>query len=192
MGRKRDLLKKYSWLINLLVKMSSILPKKFYLTWYKLIRSHDNYLAMFIRFICMKNCAKSCGENVAIFSNVYLFNVQNFEIGNNVSIHPMCYIDASGGISIGDDVSIAHSVTIMSEEHKYTDINVNIKDQGCIYKKTTIENNVWIGAGCRILAGAYIETGSIIAAGAVVKNRVKAYSIVGGVPAKMIKQRNVY
>lgn len=189
MSRKRDIINKYSKLVRIIVNISKIFPKSLYLGLLKLIRSHDNYIAMFIRFICLKNCAKSCGNNVAIFSNVYLFGIHNLEIGDNVSIHPLCYIDASGGISIGNDVSIAHNSTILSEEHRYSDIEMNIKDQGCEFRRTTIENNVWIGAGSRILGGCYIESGSIVAAGAVVKNRVKANSIVGGVPARVIKQR---
>ena len=144
---------------------------------------------MFIRLICLKNCAKSCGNNIAVFSSVYLFNIYNLEIGDNVSIHPLCYIDASGGILIGNDVSIAHSCSVLSEEHVYADINKNIKDQGCLLKKTIIENNVWIGAGCRILGGSHIESGSIVAAGAVVKGEVKSNSIVGGIPARLIKER---
>lgn len=189
MSRKRDVLEKHAKTIKTFVKVSRIFPKSFYLKWLKLIRHHDNYIAMFIRYICLKNCAKSCGDNVAVFSNVYLHRVHNLEIGNNVSIHPLCYIDAAGGITIGNDVSIAHNTTILSEEHKFADINKNIKDQGCEYKKTTVENNVWIGAGCRILGGSYIESGSIIATGAVVKNTVKANSIMGGIPAKIIKER---
>lgn len=189
MSRKRDVLEKHAKLIKTFVKFSRILPKGFYLKWLKLIRHHDNYVAMFIRYICLKNCAKSCGDNVAIFSNVYLHRVHNLEIGDNVSIHPLCYIDAAGGITIGSDVSIAHNTTILSEEHIFADIDTIIKDQGCEYKRTIVENNVWIGAGCRILGGTYIESGSIIAAGAVVKNTVKANSIMGGVPAKLIKER---
>lgn len=189
MNRKRDVLEKYSKIISIIIRISKFFPKGFYLKWLKLIRTHDNFIAMFIRYICLKNCAKSCGDNVAIFSNVYLLRIHNLEIGNNVSIHPLCYIDASGCILIGDDVSIAHNTTIMSEEHIYKDLLVNIKDQECEYKKTVIENNVWIGAGSKILAGSYVETGSIVAAGAVVKNRVDSNSIVGGVPAKLIKVR---
>ncbi|MEK1831887.1 hypothetical protein AAAC51_32350 [Priestia megaterium] len=73
-----------------------------------------------------------------------------------MSIHPMCYIDAAGGVSIGDDVSIAHSSTILSEEHIYLDLERNIKDQGCEFRETIIENNVWIGAGSRILGGSKV------------------------------------
>lgn len=189
MKRKREYLSKYSNLIWIILRLSNILPNKLYLILLKLIRSHDNYLAMFLRFLCLKKCAKKCGNNVAIFSNVYLLNVQNLEIGNNVSIHPLCYIDASGGIFIGDNVSIAHNSSILSEEHIFSNLNTPIKDQGCVRKMTEIEDNVWIGSGCRILAGSKIKSGSIIAAGAVVKNEVIENSIVGGVPAKILRIR---
>ncbi|MEF2093907.1 acyltransferase [Bacillus sp. CFBP9009] len=189
MIRKREITKKLSGIINIVIKVSKILPKGFYLFLLKFTRHHDNYVAMFVRYICLKNCAKSCGNNVAVFSSVYLHRVHQLEIGDNVSIHPMCYIDASGGIKIGSDVSIAHSSTIISEEHIYSNLFLNIRDQGCEFKQTVIKDNVWIGAGCRILGGSIVNSGSIVAAGAVVKNEVISNSIVGGIPAKTIKER---
>lgn len=187
--RKRDVLERWSHVINFVLMLSKLLPKKFYLSLLKIIRNHDNFIAVFLRYICLKNCAKSCGNNVAIFSHVFLKNIQNLDIGDNVSIHPMCYLEASGGIKIGNDVSIAHGTTIMSEEHIYLDLEVNIKDQGCEYIETMIEDNVWVGSGCRILAGTTIKSGSIVAAGAVVKGIIESNVIVGGVPAKIIKRR---
>lgn len=97
MRRKRDIIKKHKKLIDVIIKISKILPNGFYLIWLKFIRNHNNYIAMFIRYICLKNCAKRCGDNVAVFSNVYLYRIQNLEMGDNVSIHPMCYIDTAGG-----------------------------------------------------------------------------------------------
>lgn len=187
--RKRDLLVKYEKFISIILRLSKIIPKEFYKRILKLTRNWDSLVTILIRYICLKNICKSCGENVAVFSGVYILNPENLEIGNNVSIHPMSYIDATGGIQIGNDVSIAHSTTIMSTEHIYSDININIKDQGCKSMTTIIEDNVWIGAGSRILAGTRISKGSIIAAGAVVKNEVEEFSIVGGVPAKLLKKR---
>ena len=189
MRRKREILEKYSFLIELLIKFSNVFPKSLYLFILKRIRNHDNPISMLIRYICLRNSCKSCGKNVAIFSNVYLFNIQNLEIGSNVSIHPMCYVDAKGGLVIGSDVSIAHSTTIMTEEHIYSDLEMNIKDQGYELRHTLIENNVWIGAGSRILAGSKIGTGTIVASGAVVKNKIPSNTIVGGIPAKVIKER---
>ncbi|WP_010648181.1 acyltransferase [Oceanobacillus massiliensis] len=122
MRRKRELIEKYSFFINFIIKISRFFPNKFYLKLLKLIRSHDNYLAIFLRYLCLKNCAESCGNNVVVFSNVYFFNIQKLKIGDNVSIHPFCYIESSGGIEIGNDVSIAHNSTLMSEEHIYSNI----------------------------------------------------------------------
>jgi len=127
MRRKREILAKWSKIINLVINASKILPKFFYFSLIRIIRHHDNYFAMFIRYICLKNCTKSCGYNVSIHTSTYLYRLNNLEIGDNVSIHPMCYIDASGGIRIGNDVSIAHGTTILSEEHIFSDINLNIK-----------------------------------------------------------------
>lgn len=189
--RKRELLIRHKKLIKFILMISKVIPKGFYKSMLKITRNWDSLIAIFIRYICMKNICKKCGNNVAVFSGVYILNPENLSIGNNVSIHPMCYIDAAGGISIGDNVSIAHHTTIMSTEHIYSDLNINIKDQGCKSIPTAIEENVWIGAGCRILAGTNIKKGSIVAAGAVVKNVVKEFTIVGGIPAKIIKERTV-
>lgn len=187
--RQRDKLNKYNNIINTMVKISNIFPKIFYKHILKIFRNLDNKVGIFIRYICLKNLCKECGDNVAVFSGVYLLNIEKLSLGNNVSIHPMCYIDAYGGIKIGDNVSIAHSTTIMSSEHIHKDININIKDQGCKKKFTNIESNVWIGSGSRILAGSNIEKGSIVAAGAVVNKVVGEFTIVGGIPAKFIKER---
>lgn len=189
MSRKRDIVKKWSFLIEFLIRISKFLPKSFYIILLKKIRHCDSYLAMLIRFICLKNCAKKCGDNVAVFSNVYLYGLSNLEIGDNVSIHPLSYINASGGVIIGNDVSIAHSTSILSEEHTYSNLMRKIKDQGHEFKKTMIDNNVWIGAGVRVLAGSVISSGSIVAAGAVVKGEFKENIIIGGIPAKIIKER---
>lgn len=188
-NRKRDILVRYKKIINVILFCSRIVPKRIYLMWYRLIRSHDNKLAIFIRYIILKNCTKSCGDNVAVFSNVYLYSIRNLEIGNNVSIHPLCYINAVGSMIIGSDVSIAHGTTILTEEHIHLDKDINIKDQGTTFDKVTIKDNVWIGCGVRILSGVTINSGSIVAAGAVVTKDTEEFSINGGVPAKKIKER---
>lgn len=189
MYRKRNIFYKYEKVLNIAIGILRFFPKKLAYIILKLNRYNSSIVGIALNYICIKRLAKSCGRNVAVFDNVYLLNIEELSIGDNVSIHPMCYIDAKGCINIGNDVSIAHGVSILSEEHKYDNININIKDQGMISRKTTIQDNVWIGCGARILSGTNIKSGSIVASGAVVTKDIEENSIVGGVPSKLIKKR---
>ncbi|ELC8443059.1 acyltransferase [Clostridium perfringens] len=189
MKRNRETLKKYKFLIKICFIIIKIFPKFIRKGILNFNRRNSSKFAMLLNFILVKSLCKSCGENVAIFSNVYLLNLENLTIGNNVSIHPMTYIDAKGGILIGNDVSIAHSTTILSSEHIYDKFDVPIKDQGVSLKKTVINNNVWIGAGVRILAGSVIGEGCIVGSSAVVKGRTDENFIYAGIPAKKMKKR---
>jgi len=188
--RNRDKIKKFSFIINFLLLIMKLLPKKVRIYFfYNSIYRKGNF-GLLIRYVLIKSIAKKCGENIAIFPGVYIYHPENLELGSNVSIHEMSYIDClNSDIVIGNDVSIAHGVTILSSSHNFVDKKVNIKDQGLIFKKTIIKNNVWIGAKATILAGIIIESGSVIGAGAVVTKNVMENSVVGGVPAKLIKKR---
>ena len=180
--RGRDKFNRYKNIIVFLVKGFSLLPHGARSGLFEFFRMTNGNKGLIIRYILLKTLAKECGDNVAIHPNVYLFGLKNLSIGSNVSIHPMCYIDAFGTIEIGDDVSIAHSTTILSTEHSFKDININIKDQDIICKKTIIKSNMWIGAGCRVLAGAVFENGSILPAGAVKTIIEKIQSMVEYLP----------
>ena len=89
-------------------------------------------------------------------------------------------------IEIGDNVSIAHGVSILSFDHGYADPALPFRDNPVILKKVTIGDNVWIGCGVRILKGVEIGSGSIVAAGAVVTRNVPPGVIVAGVPARVL------
>ena len=80
---------------------------------------------MGIRFICIKRLAASCCGNVAIFPYVTLKHIEKLHIGDNVSIHTMCYLDALGGIKIGDNVSIAHQSSLISFDHTCSDLTTS-------------------------------------------------------------------
>ena len=143
---------------------------------------------MGIRFACFKALAAECGDNVAIFRNVTLKHVDRMHVGSNVSIHTQCYLDALGDIFIGDNVSIAHSSSLVTFDHSYKDNDVPIKYNKVEKGKIVIEDDVWIGCGCRILQGVTISSRCIIAAGAVVNKDTLSHHIYGGVPARIIKQ----
>ncbi|QLY60538.1 MULTISPECIES: DapH/DapD/GlmU-related protein [Citrobacter] len=109
-------------------------------------------------------------------------------IGDRSAIGVNSYIGCSGFIEIGDDVIIGPHFTIISENHNYSDRQIKIKDQGVKRERIKIENNVWIGCNVTVLAGVNIGNGSVIAAGSVVTKSFPPNSLIGGVPAKLIKQ----
>jgi len=173
----------------IITNLFGILPKPLRLKLWACFRRFQGTKGLVIRYALLKTLAVSCGENVAIFSDSFLYSPEKLFVGSNVSIHPMCYIDAAGGIVIGDDVSIAHSVTIMSSEHNFSRSDLNIKDQEIRKLETVIESNVWIGSRAVILAGTKVHTGSVVGAGAVVTKDVPALCVVVGVPAEVKKRR---
>lgn len=84
---------------------------------------------------------------------------------------------------IGNNVSIAHSSSILTSTHTYSDFNLPINIMNP--KKTVvIHDDVWIGCGVRILCGVHIDTRCIIGANSLVNKSVDSFSIYGGVPAK--------
>lgn len=187
--RGREKFFKFKKYINLLCKFYSLFPKSVQNQMLIRNRKKTGYLGLVKRYCLLKNLAKSVGDNVSIYPDVYLFNIQNLSIGNNVSVHPLTYIEAYGGIEIGNDVSIAHNVTLMSVNHGYSDKEMPIKDQQVEIRPIKIKDNCWLGAKVTVLGNTVIESGSIIGAGAVLTKNVEKNSIMVGVPAKAIKQR---
>lgn len=187
--RGRDLFLKYKKIILIISHIISFVPIRLRLLLFERSRYIYGKKGILIRYILIRTIAKSCGDNVAIFQNTYILNPQNLELGSNVSIQPMCYVECgnNAGIRIGNDVSIAHSVSILATSHRYDIANLPIKDQGLIEEKTVIEDNVWIGAKATILCGTTIHSHSIIAANSVVSHSVDKDTIVGGIPARLIK-----
>lgn len=113
----------------------------------------------------------------------------NIEIGNHCSVQSFCMLCGNGGLKIGDGVRIAPGTAIIASNHVFTDPDVPIYRQGMNNKGICIESDVWIGANCTVLDGVRIGQGSVIAAGAVVNKDVEPYSVMGGVPARLIRKR---
>lgn len=104
-----------------------------------------------------------------------------------MSVHPFCYLEGAGGITIGNNVSLAHNTSILSVNHTWNILVEPIKYNPISYSPVIICNDVWVGCGCRLMAGVTINSRSVIAAGAVVTKDVSSHTLVGGVPAKVIK-----
>ena len=113
----------------------------------------------------------------------------SIEIGNGFSCNTNCHINASigGEISMGKNILVGPNVVIRTANHNYSDKEKHMNQQGHNYANIKVADNVWIGANSIILGGVIIGEGAIIAAGAVVNKNVKSFTIVGGVPAKILK-----
>lgn len=94
-----------------------------------------------------------------------------------------------GKIVIGNDCSIAPNCVLRASNHTFTSIEIPIREQGHTYGEIVVEDDVWIASNCVVTANTRIGKGSIIGAGSVVTKNVEPYSIMGGVPAKLIKKR---
>jgi maltose O-acetyltransferase len=105
-------------------------------------------------------------------------------IGKGTVINYGCLLYTTGGLSIGEGVSISAGTWLVTGTHDIADPQFT-----AFYKPIVIGNHVWIGMRATILAGVTIGEGAIVMAGAMVTHDVPPYAIVGGVPAKVIKQR---
>ena len=95
-----------------------------------------------------------------------------------------------GPVTIGNHVNLAQGIVITALNHNFKDTTMRIDEQGISTNPVTIGDDVWIGANAVILPGVTIGKHVVIAAGAVVAKDVPNNSVVGGVPAKILKDLN--
>jgi acetyltransferase-like isoleucine patch superfamily enzyme len=136
-----------------------------------------------IRDLLSQITGSEIDESVAVFTPLYINYGKHTKIGKNVFINFDCVFLDLGGITIEDDVLIAPKVSLLSEGHPVTPEHRQSLVPGPIH----IKKNAWIGAGATILPGVTIGENAVVAAGAVVSKDVPASTIVGGVPAIVIK-----
>ncbi|MBF0779169.1 sugar O-acetyltransferase [Streptococcus cuniculi] len=127
------------------------------------------------------------GENFTLFPPFYTDCGRHTTIGNHVFINAGCKFQDQGGISIGDRTLIGHNVVIATLNHSFE----VAKRGNLLPAAVTIGQDVWIGANATICPGVTIGDGAVIAAGAVVTKDVAAKTLVGGVPAKVLKELDV-
>lgn len=127
---------------------------------------------------------RKIGKGFGMFPPFYTDCGKNLKIGSNVFINSGCQFQDQGGIEIGDGSLIGMKTVIATLNH-----SLNPNERGSLIPKPVkIGRNVWVGANVTILPGVTIGDGAVIAAGAVVSKDVEKNTVVGGVPAKFIKQ----
>jgi acetyltransferase-like isoleucine patch superfamily enzyme len=149
-----------------------------------LVEMNNSSDANEIRDLLSKITGAEIDETTTVFSPFYINYGKHTRIGKNVFINFDCVFLDLGGITIEDNVLIGPKVSLLSEGHGIT---VESR-QSLIPKPILIKKNAWIGASATILPGVTIGENAIVAAGAVVSKDVPDNTIVGGVPAKRIKQ----
>jgi acetyltransferase-like isoleucine patch superfamily enzyme len=155
---------------------------------YGLVKYFPSPIGDWLRYITLKPFIRSV-ESSRIKEGVTFWFPEGVSIGRHVSINEWVFIDGWGGVRIGNDVRIAHRVSIMSEDHRFERVDVPIRLQGKVGRPVVIGDDVWIGCGAIILKGVTVGRGAIVAAGAVVTRDVPEYAVVAGSPARVIRQR---
>lgn len=122
--------------------------------------------------------------STTVFTPLYINYGKHTKIGKNVFINFNCVFLDLGGIIIEDNVLIAPNVSLLSEGHPIEPENRH----ALVPKRIHIKKNAWIGAGATILQGVTIGENAVVAAGAIVSADVPDNTIVGGIPAKVIRQ----
>lgn len=122
-------------------------------------------------------------ESFVLFPPFYTDFGRNISVGKNVFINAGCHFQDQGGITIGDGSFIGHNTVLATLNH-----GLKPEDRSTVIPAPIkIGKNVWIGSNATILSGVHIGDNSVIAAGAVVSKNVELNTVVGGVPAKKIK-----
>ena len=111
-------------------------------------------------------------------------------IGNNVGIGEFAHLGGAGGLIIGDDCIIGPYLSCHPENHNFSSTGKLIRHQGVQRKGIIIGRNCWIGAKVTVLDGVNIGDNCVIAAGSVVTKNVPANAVIGGVPARFIRERS--
>ena len=125
------------------------------------------------------------GKNTTIRRNVIVTRPNEIEIGDNVLIGNNCHFQGQGGITIGNNVNISSYSRIWTGSH-----DMNCPDFSASFEPVVIEDYAWVSVGVTILQGVTIGKGVVVMAGAIVTKNVEPYSIVGGIPAKKVGERN--
>ena len=149
-------------------------------------KSQRSVISKNIRVAFAKKILSYCGSAVNIEHNAFF--TPDVSLGDRSGIGIDC--EVYGPVTIGKDVMMGPEVVIYTSGHKYDRLDIPMMDQGSTEKKqVTIGDDVWIGRRAIIMPGVTVGTGSIIGAGAVVTKDVPPYSVVAGVPAKVVKHR---
>lgn len=165
----------------LVVTVEFIMTVLFSLPRYRLLNS--------IKASFLSLMGSKIGKRVVFYPGVWIFTGRNLVVGDDVDFALGVLVTTNGGVEIGDRTLIGYRTQILSGNHVIPPGKGRIFSAGDVSGPVKIGQDVWIGANCLILPGVTIGEGAVVAGGSVVTKDVASFTIVGGCPAKVIKNR---
>ena len=147
----------------------------------------DNRISVRLRGMLLSPFFRKCGRNLTVGRDVTLLNTHQLEVGDHCYFAKGTWVNAMGGVELESEVITSPYVVIASSNHGFRDGSVRFG--GAHVARITIGRGSWIASHAVITAGVSIGPGSLVGANAVVVNDVPANSVMGGVPAKRIRDR---
>lgn len=129
------------------------------------------------------------GKRTVFYPGVWIQPGMNLVVGDDVDFALDVLVTTKGGVTIGNRVLIGYRSVILSSNHRLPAKPNRVFGAGHTYASVVIEDDVWIGCNVTILPGVTIGEGAVIAAGSLVTKDIPPFVIVGGIPAKIIKER---
>lgn len=154
-----------------------------------LLRPIPGLLGATLRFAYYRFAFARLGGFCFIRPGARISYSSGMSVGRNLHLNGGTFIDARGGLTLGDHVLIGPNVSLLTSQHQWADPTLPIVVQGHVMASTRVGDDVWIGANAVILPGVTLASGTVVGAGAVVHEDTEPYSIVGGIPARPIGSR---
>jgi acetyltransferase-like isoleucine patch superfamily enzyme len=152
------------------------------------IAPHDP-MSSRVKCALMRSRGATIGARPKIWRDVWVDDYRELSIGDDVSLGKSAMLICIGGVTIGNQVMIAHGSQIISAGHRIPSVGESMRFSGLDAAPIVIEDGAWVGAGAIVLPGVTIGKGSVVAAGSVVTKDVAPNTVVAGVPSSVIATR---
>lgn len=154
-----------------------------------LVRPLPGFEGFLLRYLLYRCLFAQLGGFCFIYPGARLQHTYGIRAGRNLHVNTGAVLYGRGGLTLGSHVLVGPNAVVMSSQHHWSDPSLPIVFQGHRAGPVTIGNDVWIGANAVVVPGVNIADGTVVGAGAVVTQDTTPYSIVGGVPARLIGKR---